>query len=430
MSRTILASLVGSSPLPILLGCRDLATQGSQHLLICSRATEPTAKKIAQRLGEDCLILVLNDPKDPAAILRDFDAWSGHFAAGRTALNYTGGTKPMSAAAVACLAQAAGGALWYLDETTNHYRNFEGRSLPASMVESVEEVLTLHDWEGRVRQPWLSPGWQDLCRLYDSACGLDEKGHKKLKSDGELLGKSVAGALSFLPDNQKLSALCKKWSTGGGGGEEWQAVCGFAKEALPLIQRLFPSCAAEIKSKDWPILAPGSPISSFWDPELAVLKEGAAFLQGMWLECFVRKGLEKAFEGHPEEIKEGWEIWPADSKMKDQPDRNRDKREVDGVILRQNGLTFVSVTRADRQAALRSKLYEAISLAGAAGGPLAKAVVAAPAGAKVKNAASLGKGEFARGWVCGFDLLDALREEDHSTARRLVLQPPPRKDRP
>ncbi|MEW6756101.1 MAG: hypothetical protein AB1505_34765, partial [Candidatus Latescibacterota bacterium] len=150
--------LVGENPLPVYLGIRQLTGKGARILLVHSSGNKGTlaqAKRLKQRVEKDtagrtiCLLRI-DDPWDPSCVLSALgglpDTWGG------AALDYTGGTKVMSAMAVRALAERCA-ALVYLEEARGQF----------------------HIWSPRMGEPEKYPlegldpplGIGDLCDLHN-----------------------------------------------------------------------------------------------------------------------------------------------------------------------------------------------------------------------------------------------------------------------
>lgn len=421
----VLVSLVGRSPIPILIGCRDLAPADASHLLVCTPQTEGHARRISLALGSSsCEVLVLEDGKSPHLVLQQLEEWTDRNKDSDLILNYTGGTKAMSAASVACLAASSGSEMWYLDESSNTYRSFLGETLQAGLIQSVEEVLFLHGWAGRARPPFISPTWKELCAFYDEGQQVSEaSGQRLLKREVDRFDPVAARVIDLLPDNRRLSGLIKDFARTSPqsliSNQNWRDICDFNQNLPQLISQFFPSCSGIFRSKKSTFFDPSSPWTSRKDPGLKFLKEAATFLQGGWLEEFVRQGMGRALEGRVEAVQAAYEIWP-DKNDVPWHELAKERREVDSLILRSNGLTLVSVTRSVNSSALREKLYEAMSVVQAMGGDLGSALVVAPADGEQIRTASLETDGHKRGWICGWDLLDLIRSEDNCSVRNCL----------
>lgn len=174
--------LVGENPLPIYLSIRQFASRNADVYLIHSgeRATDPdlstetagVAQRISKALGSKPHFVSLDDPYDPVAVK---DVLAGLFKHGRVnesaVLNYTGGTKVMSALAVLAWKECGGDAAKtiYLQEDTGQWRLEDGSKPDLDVDMSLDDLVSLH---GPVpnRAPWtIEVKKQDLLAILDSA---------------------------------------------------------------------------------------------------------------------------------------------------------------------------------------------------------------------------------------------------------------------
>ncbi len=426
----VLVSLVGRSPIPILIGCRDLAPDGCSHLLVCTDQTKVHADRIRKVIADqESEILVLEDGKNPQLILSQLEGWLVSRGKAEIILNYTGGTKAMAAASVACLAAAADGELWYLDESSNTYRSFQGENFPAGSVVSVDEVLSLHGWNGKPNYSVIYPSWKELCDFYDSGLKVNEKGYRSIKKESERFDYLEAFVIDLLPDNQRMSRIVSSWKEWHQDGrtaslpyqEEWEKICEFHDLMPSLVEKHFPSCSGVFQSKKAVKFDRENPWTRKNDWAGEFLKSMAVFFQGIWLEEFVRQGIKRAFIGRAEEITDAYEIWPEEEDLSAQKILVT-RREVDSLILRENGITLVSVTRSGHSSSLREKLYEGITIAQSIGGDMAVAFVVAPASEDQIISASLDSDASQKGRIMGWELLDAMRAGDDEAVRRSFVR--------
>jgi hypothetical protein len=405
MEKPLLVSLVGESPIPVLLGCRDLGGSGVRHLLVHSETTHSIAKHIAdsiERLGAQAECLPLTDPNDPRDVIGSLTEWLGQNHPGEIRLHFTGGTKAMVAGAIIALSQTSRPSdLWYLDHLSHSYRPLEGSKRPGSELSSISETTRLHGWVMQEEEPFCRPDWEVLTQRF-MEWTPDIQGRRTVLSDEARYGKFHT-VISDLASNVKRRSLVET---------RWESVRQFAVQ-LPILVRSHFGC--EIRS-DWE----GEAAASLRDapdlrsPVVNDLSQAAAFLQGCWLEELVRQGLARALGPEASRVSGPCLLRPIHSR------RSARGSEVDAIFLADRGLVFISVTKSWNQASVREKMNEVQNVSGKVAGPLALRRVVAPVTQDVAD--RLGE---PRTKVLGWEFLDALANDWHDVVLTMAELGPP-----
>ena len=182
MSYDQMVCLVGENPLPIYLSIRQFASRNADVFLIHSgkRADNPdlstgtagVAQRIASAFGDKPHFVPLDDPYSPKAVEDVFDhLFKQRRVNESAALNYTGGTKVMSAQAVLAWKECGGdmARTIYLQEDTGQWRLGDGDRPDLDVDLSLEGLVSLH---GPVpnRAPWtIDVKKQDLLAILGNA---------------------------------------------------------------------------------------------------------------------------------------------------------------------------------------------------------------------------------------------------------------------
>lgn len=140
---SILISLVGEQPIPVLLPAVQL--KPDQHVLVCSAETEPVAKRL-QKFGEGWQVKLLKSPYNLEAMITALH----EIAVGEDLFfNLTGGTKLMSLAMYR-VAMETRSRFGYL-ESQNHRSDFyvyavQGDSILSEPVMEISESLSIDQY--------------------------------------------------------------------------------------------------------------------------------------------------------------------------------------------------------------------------------------------------------------------------------------------
>lgn len=145
-----LISLVGENPLPIWFGLVQKTNPNATVVLVCSRGehgTETVAKSILEQAKNifpkiKCDIQPLDNPYQPASVQGVLDFLAKKYPV--AALNYTGGTKVMSAFAVLSWRHNLEN-VFYLEETSGLFHFGDGdKEVLGEMKLPIEVLLKLH----------------------------------------------------------------------------------------------------------------------------------------------------------------------------------------------------------------------------------------------------------------------------------------------
>lgn len=223
--------LVGQNPLPVYLGIRQLTTPDAKIWLVHSpgaSGTQPAANRIQDRLRADpdnartCSMIPLQDPFSPTAVqavMARLRPQNGE----PVALNYTGGTKVMSAFSVLAWGECLPH-VWYLDEGRGRFHSGTG------VTEGLQEIgLTARDLCAlhgiRIQQ---DTGWQpdptadDLRAIYSAWKGLEPKKRPSFGWGEDFQGGSKERDFQWYSECQDAFAECLRWLTAS-KRKEWMA---------------------------------------------------------------------------------------------------------------------------------------------------------------------------------------------------------------
>ncbi|MBM3496640.1 MAG: hypothetical protein FJX72_20315 [Armatimonadetes bacterium] len=356
--------LVGENPLPVYLGIADLCEQGAEIWLVHSADTRKHALAISTKLGNrwrcgpDRLVQV--DPFAPADVLDALIA----LLRGRPgmALNFTGGTKVMSAFAL----QAHIGAdptdmrldrAVYLEDRGHVFRFCDGETQPVSDRTQLRlhDIVELHGGRIMDTDQWPPCTTGDLERMWRLFCD------KRLRPLYRLAGADGPSTYEKLSGQWDVEARC--WRDG-----EWR---GF----LSLYTQ-------EAAGHPWwaTVLPSGAEFENWEESRYSDLALQWRFATGVWLEllagylaaCALTR-TQPVFDGRRldlgHEIVSGAQvIW------------NGQPFQADIMLVRRNRLRLISATTGQAQDKVKVKMFEAQARARQVGGGLAYAAVVAPLG--------------------------------------------------
>lgn len=363
----VLVSLVGTSPIPILLAHYDLRTEGMDHILVHSGGTILYAEAVQELTGSGRPKKIIHE-KDPKACIEQLRQIRDSYPAGTIFhLNYTGGTKAMVAGGLVAFGQNRAGS-WYLDESENKWHSLDGEVKPSAHKMSIAEIARLHGYSTISSARVLSPSLKDLTAFLKTWWHIGGGFAKLVPMSKSMLG-SDASAISRLTD----STFRKKFTEAAASGADPKLV----SKTLRLVSRLpeialraFPNCDVSLLQGAVDRLQ-GQPRFALdhEHPDGAIVLDAATYLNGSCLEDLVIKGFEESGLLKDCHIHGSTIVHPLGKPAK------LNHRELDICIIKPNGLIVVSVTACTDKKTVQRKMEEALTLVKEVGGYSAKAVV-------------------------------------------------------
>lgn len=370
----VLVSLVGTSPIPILLAHHDLRTDGMDHILVHSGGTILYAEAIQELTGSGCPKKIIHE-KEPKACIDQLRQIRDSYPEGTIFhLNYTGGTKAMVAGGLVAFGQNRAGS-WYLDESENKWHSLNGEVKPSSYEMSIDEIARLHGYSTIPSERVLSPSLEDLTAFLKTWWNIGGGFANQIPMNKSVLGKD-ASAISKLTESSSRKSFAKAIASG--------ADPNLVRKTLELIARLpeialkaFPNCDVSLLQGAVDRLQ-GQPWSALdhEHPDGAMVLDAATYLNGSCLEDLVIKGFEESGLLKDCKIHGSTIVHPLGK-----PDKFN-HRELDICIIKPNGLIVVSVTACTDKKTVQRKMEEALTLVKEVGGYGAKAAVISGASAR------------------------------------------------
>lgn len=363
-----LVSLVGTSPIPILLAHYDLCEEGMDHILVASSDTFTYAEAIQKLTGCRPPEKIMSE-KDPKGCIEQLRSLRESYPEGTLFhLNYTGGTKAMVAGGLVAFGQNKAGS-WYLDESENIWRSLDGQVQPSVLRLTLPQIAGLHGYSTIPSERVLDPSLKELrdylvtwWQIRDDRAELNPiNRNPRLREDGALLEKLASSAF-----RKSLSGAVRK----GQPTPQAQAVLRLIERLPETAGSVFPLCdLSRLRQAVGRINGSLANALDYRHPGGAAVQAAASYLTGSCLEDLVIKGFEESGLLIGCQILGSTIIHPTG---KTDP---RFHRELDICIIRPNGLIVVSVTACTDKKTVQHKMEEALTLAKEVGGYSAKAVV-------------------------------------------------------
>lgn len=338
--------LVGGNPLPNYVAGRLLLEEGGTLHLIHSAETADIAKRIGESFGiegENWHRYQVQDSADGRETERAVKQALANCQTGTIGLNYTGGTKAMSAHAYQTLVMASGNhaVFTYLDAKTLHlYRSDTGGRWPVQLLvkPTLEIIFKLHDISylpGRIQTEYLHPefnqamgeafGERGVPDAYGGWCGeylRDSRGRLVEKA-----GKFPVRPIPF-PDDPQLKSV---------------------REAL---QRLFNTEGDNFDPAD---------VAGSENKPFRRIKDMVRYLDGDWVEHLAYGALSKLED-----------VCQLNSLMMTIDTTAPYNFEFDVAALRGYRFFALSCTRSANKGVCKNKLFEVYIRAGQLGGDEAR----------------------------------------------------------
>lgn len=315
--------LVGENPLPIYLGIQQFAESNAEVVLVHSKETEDVANAIQNRMGSSRKRIPhpkLNDPYDPKELAATMDRLKAmHPSAG---MNYTGGTKVMSAFAVRSWGSDLKNA-FYLEEARGifHFEDGSTEKLKDFHLKTVD-LCKLHGVEKEANAPWSPPvKWEDIQCIWDR----------------------YKGARPYPPDQVK-----------------WK---GFQDNGNQNKFNQFKAILTDETRKGWdcvPFPKSGSEYNK--GSNFGIYGRMVEFAATKWLEHLVGELVTQLCPNT--QVVPSWYFRIEGQQF-----------ESDGMVVKNSRLYYFSATTSDYEAACKGKLFEAAYRARQIGGGLARACV-------------------------------------------------------
>jgi hypothetical protein len=338
-----IVSLVGENPLPIYLGIRQFAASGGRIVLVHSPQTRDHARSLERSLGGSGFTFVyesITDPFSPKVVADILADLAQRLRVERAALNFTGGTKVMSAFAL-----QAWGDRWndafYLDEANGLFRFADGVDvrLRIEPALSLDNVSALHDVDMTNLGTRLNVPEVDMA-MWTIRCTGGKVGIEGVDSSGN-------GYDWF------------KKQYGGTQPREWDEILGKLPEP----------------ASDWRMPAELPSRGRYDNSEL---KTRFKHLHGAWLETLLDHVVFKNLCGDGSIAPDGSAndvlLNPAQVSVSQNFKIGGVQFEADILVVHDNRLCYFSVTTAEKRL-LKGKAFEAIHRAEQIGGGLARSSV-------------------------------------------------------
>ena len=386
MSYDQMVCLVGMNPLPIYLGVRQfvapenynqvyLIHSGERRTNVAqSTGTAGVAQRIAKALGNRPQFRPLADEYSPSAVEAVFAQLVGNRQQVDTsaALNYTGGTKVMSAFAVLAWSKLCGhiDRTLYLQEDENLFRFGDGRNVPLEMPLSMDDVARLHGVsEDR------SDGFPEGCQFRDQLLLLkawSERGleYFDFKFTVESQGRGRPLRWPQLNEGPQLRMLKEQYD---GVGKQWTG-------------REWKSCLAmltETTRQAWQQTPCPSSNRAYYDKEYRIpaselYKQFRFFVNNGWMEMLVLTIVNSLPALQSEFRDDQIGVKPSDPLLAQDNVRAGQHYSVQGqdfesdiVAVLNHRLKYFSVTTSTAESTIKEKAFEANYRAGQIGGGLA-----------------------------------------------------------
>jgi hypothetical protein len=342
-----IVSLVGENPLPIYFGIRQFAAPGARIVLVHSDRTTEEARNVAKAVGaalDRVTYESIADPYSPADAREFMEDLARRHATSDAALNFTGGTKVMSAFALDAWRARRQNA-FYLDEAGGMFRFADGVDVPLD----IQPPLTL----------------KDVCSLH--GVGSENKGDRLVVPNVDRAMWNVLRDIGNTGlegvDSSKDGYIWLEKQFKSQEPRVWDGIVGSLPQPAPnwRLSSDFPSSKNAYDRSD--------------------LKRQFKHLHGVWLETLlydlllslgadggVHQTTEKAnVLLHSDSVQLGGNFKYGGSQF-----------EADIVVVHENRVRYFSVTTDATAARTKAKAFEAIHRAMQVGGGLARAAVVCP----------------------------------------------------
>lgn len=356
---SVLISLVGTSPIPILLAHHDLCQDAMAHHLVASHETNRYAVAVRDVTNDPRIqITNIDHEKEPHLIVEQLnDICNGYPNGTSFILNYTGGTKAMVAASLVAFSRRAPEGCWYLDESSNTWRRLNGETRQSRHSMSLNEIGRLHGFQVTASDRIISPGRAELTN-YIGGWWAQGARYWSLQDRGQVWAFQVLRILNNPRERARvddLAAMVQRLPQSAG------AI--FPRCDLTNLQQAVNQTigGGALHDLDYRIQAHQRVLAA------------VTYLDGACLEDLVIMGFQGSGLLNHCAIHGSTVIQPLG-------DNNAfHQRELDVCIAKPNGLIVVSVTANTDKKVVQRKMEEALTLARDLGGYSAKAVVVSAA---------------------------------------------------
>jgi hypothetical protein len=318
--------LVGENPLPIYLGIQQFAMDDAEIVFVHSEETKDAANAIEKQMGgarKRIAYPKLNDPYDPKELSPTMDGLKKIYP--DAGLNYTGGTKVMSAFAVRSWYGDLTNA-FYLEEARGlfHFGDGSTEKLTDFRLKTVD-LCRLHDVK-KENAPWSPPAeWEDIQRIWFRYKGVrpypphQVNRYEFQKAENQAKWREFLGVLT---DETRA-----KW------------------DAVPVPE-------SNNKYKQ----------GTRAGQNFGIYERMVEFAATKWLERLVECLVKQLVPGT--QVVPSWYFRIEGQQF-----------ESDGMVVRNSRLYYFSATTSDTESACKGKLFEAAYRARQIGGGLARACV-------------------------------------------------------
>jgi hypothetical protein len=304
--------IVGSNPLPNLIAVEN--EKPKEAILVYSQETSNVAKRLRKYYRgvgiatKDVIIRDATDSSRCKSVITD--------EMGAYRLDYTGGTKVMSASIHAEWLNRGGSPdrASYVDDRTGVIRFDDGRNIPLELSIHLDDILRIH--------------------------GLNPRKERYIEKEGPTFLDAGKVAKKFLTDPDKL---------------------------LVLSRSIGKKLNKSVRPEDYGLKLSKEMISSDLDPP--VLTEWSSFLRGKWLELWIGGLIKNSGFVDTDKVHIGVEVQIREGHF-----------ELDVVVMHQHRAYLISCTTSTSIQTSKMKLFEAMWRARQIGGSLARAALIAPLG--------------------------------------------------
>lgn len=319
--------LVGENPLPIYLGIQQFAADDAGIIFVHSSETEKQTKAIAGKLGKSRTrveLSKLQDPYDPKELALTMDGLKKAYP--NAGLNYTGGTKVMSAFAV----RSWGGALtnaFYLEEARGVFHFGDG---------STEKLKNFHLQT------------QTLCKLHDVVQQRESWSPSANLEDIQRIWFHYEGRRPYLPEQVKHVRQFKTPEIQA----KWREFLGILTDETRAKWDAVPVPESNNRYKE------GTGHGS----NFGIYERMAEFAATKWLERLVECLVKELYPNT--QVVPSWYFSIGGQQF-----------ESDGMVVLNSRLYYFSAATSDKREACKEKMFEAAYRARQIGGGLARACV-------------------------------------------------------
>jgi hypothetical protein len=332
-----LVSLVGENPYPIYLGIRELAAPDCTVVLVHSEHTEPIARRIANIVSNEVWFKTkgkiylepINDEFDPITVENDLRSIRDKYP--NSAINFTGGTKVMSAFGVIAWYKEKGWPATYLAEQCGTFLFADGQT----------QNLSTHDYS-----------IETLCQLH----GTD------LANKPAAFGATSAELNEMFENRAAIRAKISRQ------GDDWQLhLAKSTSDWRELLGCLPPTLANRLDAIELP--QNGSQLNNH---AFKPYKKASDFLGGKWFEEWMLSKVSAVTDRN---------AWHTGQELT----INGQTFEVDLMTIHNHRLRYVSVTTGKEEKLCKGKAFEAIHRAHQIGGGMADIAVVCLANEALKK---------------------------------------------